>query len=204
VPRGVSERHALAFFESRQDWVRHHLARRRARPEIAENFPPAQISLALLGEHWRLFQAGGSGRLRLREADGYLELRGVGTKEQVQALLRRWLVARAQPVLAQQLATLAQQHGFEFHGSQVRSQRSRWGSCSARRRISLNVALLFQPPDVVRYLLCHELAHTRHMNHSQKFWQCVAACEPNYQQLDRTLSKEGWRRVPQWLREHYE
>jgi hypothetical protein len=51
---------------------------------------------------------------------------------------------------------------------------------------------------VVRYLLIHELAHTRHMNHSRRFWQCVAACCPDYRRLDRALS-EGWRSVPGWV-----
>jgi predicted metal-dependent hydrolase len=200
VPRGVSERHARAFLESRKEWVRQHLARRQLRPQSIEAFPPERIELPMLGESWRVFQAGGLGRLRLRQAEGFLELRGAGTREQMQALLRRWLVAHAQPALALELAVLARQHGFEFQACQVRSQRSRWGSCSARRNISLNVALLFQPLDVVRYLLCHELAHTRHMNHSQQFWQCVASCEPRFREMDAALSKEGWRRVPQWVR----
>ena len=80
----------------------------------------------------------------------------------------------------------------------MRCQRSRWGSCSARGTISLNLALLFQPEDVVRYLLCHELAHTRHMNHSSRFWRLVAECEPRWRELDAALL-QGWRNVPQWL-----
>ena len=82
---------------------------------------------------------------------------------------------------------------------QVRLQRTRWGSCSSRGRISLNLALVFQPPAVLRYLLVHELAHTRHMNHSRAFWAAVAACEPDYRRLDALLCK-GWHNVPDWLR----
>ena len=57
---------------------------------------------------------------------------------------------------------------------------------------------MFQRPEVVRYLLIHELAHTRHMNHSGAFWSCVAACCPGYQALDRELLG-GWRQVPGWV-----
>ena len=81
---------------------------------------------------------------------------------------------------------------------QVRCQRTRWGSCSRRGTISLNVCLLFQPPEVLRYLLVHELAHLRHMNHSARFWAEVARHEPDWKALDRELL-QGWRRVPSWM-----
>ncbi len=154
----------------------------------------------MLGESWRVFQAGGAGAMRVREAGTVLELRGTGTRVQQQRALQRWLVRRAGRALAPLLAELAQQHGFSFATMRVRCQRMRWGSCSSRGLISLNLALLFQPMDVVRYLLCHELAHTRHMNHSPRFWRCVEECEPRYRELDAALC-EGWRNVPGWLRE---
>jgi predicted metal-dependent hydrolase len=129
-----------------------------------------------------------------------LELRGVGAAEDWQRVLRRWLVRHALRAFAQQLQQLAQLHDFTYSAVRVRSQRTRWGSCSTRGVISLNLALLFQPPDVLRYLLCHELSHTRHMNHSDRFWRCVAGCEPRYRELDAALGA-GWRRVPAWLME---
>jgi hypothetical protein len=64
--------------------------------------------------------------------------------------------------------------------------------------VSLNCCLVFQPPEVVRYLLLHELCHTRHMNHSRRFWQLVARFEPNHRTLDRELLG-GWQNVPAWV-----
>jgi predicted metal-dependent hydrolase len=58
--------------------------------------------------------------------------------------------------------------------------------------------LLFQRPQVVRYLLIHELVHTLHMNHSKRFWECVGRLCPDFETLDREL-REGWRRVPGWV-----
>jgi predicted metal-dependent hydrolase len=109
-----------------------------------------------------------------------------------------WLSQRAQAAFSIQIAALADQFGFSYQRVAIRRQKTRWGSCSGRGTISLNVALLFQKPAVVRYLLCHELAHTRHMNHSPKFWNCVAECEPAYRFLDAQLN-QGWRHVPLWL-----
>lgn len=197
VPRGVSERRAWAFYESRAEWVREHLARRRMAAPLQE-FPPRHLHLPLLDETWRLFRAGGAGRPRIVAAGRVLQLRGVGGPEEFRRCLLRWLKGRALDALAPRLAEESARHGLDYSRVRVASQRSRWGSCSTRGLISLNLALLFQSERVVRYLLCHELAHTRHMDHSARFWACVAQCEPRWRELDRQLSN-GWRNVPAWI-----
>jgi hypothetical protein len=201
VPRGVPESRARAFLASRAEWIHRHLQRRRQLARPAQPFPPVRIDLPALGEQWRLFLSGGAGRLKLSErAGGKLEMRGSGTDTVMQRQLVRWLMQRAQLVLAPQLAELARLHGFTYSALKLRRQRTRWGSCSARGVITLNLALLFQPPDVLRYLMCHELAHTRHMNHSARFWRCVEQCEPRYRSLDAQLNT-GWTHVPAWVLE---
>jgi predicted metal-dependent hydrolase len=170
VPRGVSEARALSFLASRADWVTHHLQRRRAAAPPEQPFPPPHVELPALSERWRVFLAGGTGRLRLRQREGLLlEVRGSGDHSQWRRLLQRWLTARAQQALTDALAEQAGRHGFSYHSVSVRRQRTRWGSCSTRGAISLNLCLLFQSPAVLRYLLCHELSHTEHMNHSARF-----------------------------------
>jgi predicted metal-dependent hydrolase len=210
VPRGVSEHRAWAFLRSQSEWIGRQVARRRALLPAPQAFPPRELRLALTGETWRLFQAGGRGRPRLLvqphagggagPKGGLLELRGTGTVEQWRRCLVAWLRRHALDELGRRLAEQARRHGLSYSAVKVRQQRTRWGSCSSRGVISLNVALLFQPPDVVRYLLCHELAHTRHMDHSQRFWRLVAQCEPRWRELDRALLS-GWRHVPAFLRE---
>ena len=156
---------------------------------------------------WRLakrlgesFASGGDGRARVSViGPGLLALSGdARNKHSMRLLLRRWLVDRAQEVLAPALDECARELGFSFERIIIRRQRTRWGSCSTRGTISLNCCLLFQRPPVVRYLLIHELVHTLHMNHSRRFWQRVARHCPEYESLDRELL-DGWRRVPSWV-----
>jgi predicted metal-dependent hydrolase len=116
----------------------------------------------------------------------------------VRQALRRWLTQRATEFLAPALKECAAELDFDFERVLVRRQRSRWGSCSTRGTISLNCCLMFQRPQVVRYLMIHELSHTVQMNHSRRFWQTVGRHCPEYRRLDRELL-DGWRRVPSWV-----
>jgi hypothetical protein len=115
----------------------------------------------------------------------------------VRRLLQRFTMRMAHEILAPWLADLSASTGLAYRRLQVRRQRTRWGSCSRNGTISLNACLLFQPPEVVDYLLLHELAHTRHMNHSRRFWALVARHEPRWRELDAALML-GWREVPAW------
>ena len=90
-------------------------------------------------------------------------------------LLRRWLTERAREVLTPALEECARELGFGFERRPDSPPAHPLGSCSTRGTISLNCCLLFQRPPVVRYLLIHELVHTRHMNHSRRFWQLCRA-----------------------------
>ena len=86
---------------------------------------------------------------------------------------------------------LAAATGSEIKRVVVRSQRSRWGSCSARGTISLNWRLI-QAPDFVRdYIIYHELAHLREMNHSVRFWARVETLCPEWRAAERWLKHEG-------------
>jgi predicted metal-dependent hydrolase len=72
--------------------------------------------------------------------------------------------------LALRLAELAARHGYQYGRLSVRCQKSRWGSCSSRNDISLNRKLLALPPELMDFVLLHELVHTRIKNHGPEFW----------------------------------
>jgi predicted metal-dependent hydrolase len=69
------------------------------------------------------------------------------------------------------LTELAKQYKFHYNKVSIRNQRTRWGSCSAKGNISLNIKLVALPPELFDYVILHELVHTRVPNHSKKFWQ---------------------------------
>jgi predicted metal-dependent hydrolase len=76
----------------------------------------------------------------------------------------------ARRVLPRRLAELAERHGYTYNRVTIRCQKTRWGSCSARNNISLNARLLTLPPELMDFVLLHELVHTRIKNHGPEFW----------------------------------
>ena len=75
----------------------------------------------------------------------------------------------------------------------VRDQRTRWGSCSTRRNVNLNWRLIMSPPSALEYVVIHELAHLRHPNHSDAFWNEVATYCPDYRLAERWLHDHNTR-----------
>jgi len=133
---------------------------------------------------------------RLREAASG-ELLLAADEAQGLALLNRWLNDAARQGLEPWLRALAQETGLPCRGVHIRNQKTRWGSRSSRGAISLNRKLVFLPPGLCRYVLLHELAHAKHMNHSAAFWEALRQLEPRARELDAEL-RHGWRYVPAW------
>jgi hypothetical protein len=73
----------------------------------------------------------------------------------------------------------------------VRDTRSRWGSCSSTGNLSFSWRLIFAPEEVLEYVVAHEVAHLRYMNHSEKFWNLVSYLCPNYEAAKAWLKLHG-------------
>jgi len=187
IPRGGSMGIAQQFIERHRSWLEAQVQKWQARPRAAAAWQvgsqflfrgqPVQIQSDQPGQI-----RFGSGILRVSEAAA--DLRPVIEKE-----LRRM----AERELPARLKELAAQHGFVVKRVTVRGQRTRWGSCSRRGTISLNWRLIQTPEDVRDYIILHELAHLRQMNHSDRFWREVERLCPDYRSAERWLKQQrGW------------
>jgi predicted metal-dependent hydrolase len=112
-------------------------------------------------------------------------------------LLEKTLRERARALFAERLAHYAQQLALPVPPLALSAARTRWGSCSTRSGIRLNWRLIHFPREIVDYVVVHELAHLREMNHSPRFWAVVGQFYPNYRAARSELKRLA-AHCPQW------
>lgn len=95
----------------------------------------------------------------------------------------------ARKVLCRRIGELAQLHNFIYNRISIRKQKTRWGSCSSKDNINLNMNLLHLPSELMDYVLLHELVHTKVKNHSNDFWDELETVVPNARIIDRKLKE---------------
>ena len=200
VPPGASPAAVQKFVGTHRQWIHRRVADLSTAAAIDDG-RPTSIKLPAIGRHYAVeyqHAAGPAVRVRVGGESVIIVSGPLHDDRAVTAALRGWLADVAREQLGNELGRVAAEGGFRYSRAQIRRQRTRWGSCSATGTISMNVCLLFLRPQVVRYLLIHELCHTRHMNHSNRFWSLVESFEPDYRSLDRELL-HGWQTVPGWM-----
>ena len=82
--------------------------------------------------------------------------------------------------LPARVAELALEFGFSYNSLRIKHQKTRWGSCSAKGNINLNLRLMMAPTEAIDYVIIHELCHLRELNHSKQFWTHVEICCPQF------------------------
>jgi hypothetical protein len=200
IPRHVSRERARDFVAKHRQWIRDTWQRMREQIVDADLTLPTQIKLAATGEHWNVHYRHRAGsRARVTASGQTLIVHHAGHDERTaRQALRRWLVEQARAYFSSYLPRISHSTGLHFKRLQIRGQTSRWGSCSSSGTLSLNYKLLFLEPELVRYLVIHELSHTKHLDHSARFWKLVEEFEPRCRELDQELG-ESWRDVPAWV-----
>lgn len=206
VPRGFNKARIPALLDEKRPWIEKALARVEAQrrlvldPETPERLPE-HLALRCVDEDWAVhYRPTGSSRVAALEQEGdcLLVSGNVDDAEASKRALRRWLARKAERHLTPWLERLAGGTGRNATRLTIRLQRTRWGSCSRQGAVNLNLKLLFLPPDLVEYVLVHELCHRVHLNHSKRFWALVAKHAPTFREKEAGL-KEAFKYIPGWL-----
>jgi predicted metal-dependent hydrolase len=166
LPRRAAIRDGLAFAEARADWIEDKLG----------GLPPAVpfragTVLPLIGAPL-LLDRPLNGAKRTRRVGDRLEV--PGAEPEFAARVKRWLIAEARREIGARAELLARRVERPVTRLSIRDPATRWGSCSATGALSFSWRLVLAPPRVLDYVIAHEVAHLREMNHGKRFWRLVA------------------------------
>ena len=167
-----------ALIRQHGQWVLDKLADWRDRPSVEALEITDGTVIPLFGEALTIaITALGRSRWQFGPQTLYLH---AGNAADARQLLEKALRDKARTVFAERLALHAPRLGVAVPPLRLSSARTRWGSCSHHGGISLNWRLVFMPLPVVDYVVCHELAHLKEMNHSPRFWSVVEQLCPDW------------------------
>lgn len=192
--RSVPRSEIFKFVSEQDDFILRALSEYKLE---SEKFPPKKFET---GEAFLLFGRrlplqiiwSWNERIRVVHSEFEIEMTAplTSSPDERQHALFKYYRKLAKTALIDEVHALSLKMGLRPSTVSVRGQKTRWGSCSSRGELSLNWKLMAVPEDVREYVLVHELAHLKHMNHSSRFWALVAEHYPNFKNAKR------------WLRDH--
>lgn len=125
-------------------------------------------------------------QIKAREENLYIQIPAM-EKQAVEELIHNWYLEQAKAVIARRVSYYAGKMQVDYGRITIRSQKTRWGSCSAKGNLNFNWRLICFPLEILDYVVVHELAHRKQMNHSSAFWKEVEAILPDYKERRRIL-----------------
>lgn len=202
APDKVAERRIHQFVEEKALWINQTLAKLAARAEQHTRFTPVRFEdgelLVYQGQALSLsVRQSRNKRPKIEHSEAlivYLPESVFNLPERqtvVKSALQSWLKQQLKSEVENIIGRHSQVSGLMPCAIRIKAQKSRWGSCSARNNININWLLALAPPQVLEYVVVHELCHIKVKNHSQAFWDLVALHLPEYRRQRLWLKTHG-------------
>jgi predicted metal-dependent hydrolase len=175
APQWVSQKFIVDFVQKHAEWIETRKKEIGKRPSLARAFIDEE-RFVYLGKEFPLTRTHRGRSLMWNDGRFFL---GRGVKDPKKAF-ENWYKKEAKKFIIPRVQELALLHDFSYGEVRITSAKTRWGSCSAKKNLSFSWRLMLMPRDVVDYVILHELAHLKHMDHSALFWKCVHDMCPEY------------------------
>lgn len=184
---------AKQFVMRKQQWIEDKLQHYQQRPPERQ-FIQGELQ-PFMGEYYPLEIVGEALRQRVHIKLEQQKLIILAPKHvsstQIRQALVRWYKRQAETLLIARTQQIAQQTKLFPKHVQIKSYKSRWGSCNIRGEIQLNWQLVQASPIIVDYVIIHELCHLQQHNHSKAFWSLVEQFDPDFKEHRRWLKHHG-------------
>jgi predicted metal-dependent hydrolase len=186
IPWWVTHKVGLAFVYSKAEWIKSQ-----------QSFSVLQLDSGMqFGDHCRLMiehsdltrpsSSWKNSELQIRLPHSMV-IADPETQTWLKKAVLKQLRNHAEATLLSRLEFLADLHDFNYHSSSVRKLKARWGSCTSKQEITLNVYLVQLPEELIDYVLLHELVHTEHLHHGAGFWKRVEEVCPEFKAARKAI-----------------
>jgi predicted metal-dependent hydrolase len=195
APKFMIER----FVKQNEAWITRQKARTRLKQDIYPTFNWDQKTVSYLGKLYGIqIHPRGESSLHLGGEEQRINLKDdeiilspiTGLASDARKMLGKWLQHESERFIGESLGVLSQKMGLKHGTVRFRQQKSRWGSCTGEGNLSFNWRLVHFKPEIINYVVIHELAHIKHHDHSPAFWQLVAKFDPTYKTKRQFLHKQ--------------
>lgn len=170
------------FLLSKEYWVRQKLRRNVISPLKDED------KISILGKSYQIIHTNSSeNQIKLQDNTLEVYCSEVLKKISIEVFLKKKLLSEIKIIVE----NFAKKHNLTYSNIRIMENVTRWGSCSSYGHLAFNWRIVFAPAEVLKYLVAHEMAHLKEMNHSKNFWQLVEDIYPEYQPAKLWLKRNG-------------
>jgi len=176
----------VELVSTKAPWIAQKVVELKSRREPRKRFVNGE-SYPYLGRRVRLEVALSPHKNPVALKGNVLEVRSSDPR----SALESWYKARAQEVIQRRVELYCQELGWKVPPVLVRNQKKRWGSCNAKGELRFNWRLIMAPLELLDYVVVHEMAHLKVLNHSPRFWRLVEQIMPDYKERHQALNELG-------------
>jgi predicted metal-dependent hydrolase len=189
APMRISDANIKHLVKQKERWIREK--QKQVKDKSTQSQPKVYMDgeeFLYLGKSYQLKIVADLNPALVLSRKFYLSRHALSKAESV---FTEWYREQARAVITKRAKLYAARHGFEYRKIRITSARTRWGSCSSMGNLNFTWRLVMAPPDVIDYVVVHELAHLRVNNHSKEYWKQVEGIMPDYKQRLKWLKENG-------------
>lgn len=177
APKGTSEEVILGAVQRHEAWILESLRKLAAARQVPEPKEYQEEGKFLyLGQEYPLHEL-----IKTEEQDA----------EKLKLALKKFYFASLKRIVAERITGYQAMLKVKPKSIEIVESHTKWGSCSADKKLTFNYRLAMAPPEVIDYVIIHELCHLLHMNHDRSFWRALGSIMPDYKEKEAFLARHG-------------
>ena len=186
VPKFIIER----FVKVNEGWIERHMSKLALTKTAFPVFEWEQKLVSYLGKLYTIRITIQDLRFKINNNEIIISP-VTGLPADAKKMLVTWLKREGEREIAERTVKWSEKMGVNYRGIRFRQQKSRWGSCTHQNHLSFNWRLIHFKPEIIDYVVIHELSHTKHHNHGSEFWELVDQFDPSYKQKVKFLRRQS-------------